>query len=214
MPAVRWPGLGPFVPAMVAPSPRRATAKRTRTLSSGSGTLTPIPIAERRWRGALTAALAAYGLWCGLTPERYHWLDALDLPIHETGHLVFMWGGEVLAALGGTLFQLIVPLAFVWHFAREGDRHAATVPLWWVGQNCWNIARYVADARAQELPLVGGGEHDWAFLLATWGWLPHDQSIAGGVRTVGWMLVAGSVWLGWSALARERDTAASEAASA
>lgn len=49
---------------------------------------------------------------------------------------------------GGTLFQLIVPLAFVVYFWRRGDRHAASVPLWWVGQNCWNIARYVADAHA------------------------------------------------------------------
>jgi len=164
--------------------------------------MTTLPLHERRWRRALTIGLALYGAWCGLTPERFHWPDGIDLPIHETGHLVFAWGGEVLAALGGTLFQLLMPLAFVWYFWREGDRHAASVPLWWVGQNCWNVARYVADARAQELPLVGGGEHDWAFLLATWDGLAHDQVIARVVRAVGWLIVGASVWLGWSALAR------------
>lgn len=157
--------------------------------------------AERRWRSALTVGLALYGLWCGLTPDRFHWPDALDLPIHETGHLVFGWGGEVLAALGGTLFQLIMPLAFVGYFWRGRDRHAASVALWWVGQNCWNIARYVADARAQALPLVGGGEHDWAFLLATWGRLERDQVIARDIRFAGWVLVGGAIWLGWRALA-------------
>jgi hypothetical protein len=70
-----------------------------------------------------------------------------------------------------------------------------------VGQNCWNIARYVADARAQELPLVGGGEHDWAFLLATWGALARDQALARDVRLLGWLLVGGAIWLGWRALA-------------
>ena len=159
------------------------------------------PADERRWRGALTLGLALYGLWCGTTPERFHWPDALDLPIHETGHLVFAWGGEVLAALGGTLFQLLLPLAFVVSFVRRGDRHAASVALWWVGQNCWNVARYVADARAQELPLVGGGEHDWAFLLETWGLLARDQAIARDVRLLGWILVVGSVWWGRRALA-------------
>jgi hypothetical protein len=107
----------------------------------------------------------------------------------------------VLAALGGTLFQLLLPLAFVAYFWRRHDRHAAGVALWWVGQNCWNVARYVADARAQELPLVGGGEHDWAFLLATWDLLPRDQALARDLRFVGWMIVAAAVWIGWRALA-------------
>lgn len=172
--------------------------------STRSPELDDLSPAERRWRGALTLGLALYGLWCGLTPDRFHWPDAVDLPIHETGHLVFGWGGEVLAALGGTLFQLIMPLAFVGYFLRRRDTHAASVALWWVGQNCWNIARYIADARAQELPLVGGGEHDWAFLLATWDRLARDQIIARDVRLAGWILVAAAVWVGWRALDRGR----------
>ena len=163
-------------------------------------------ITERRWRGVLTAVLAVYGIWCGLTPDRFHWPDALDLPIHETGHIVFGWGGEVLASLGGTLFQLIVPLAFVIYFWRRKDRHAASVALWWVGQNCFNIARYIADARAQELPLVGGGEHDWAFLLASWRLLPQDTAIAYYARGFAWLLIATATWLGWLSLSREPAT--------
>lgn len=155
---------------------------------------------ERRWRRALTVGLAIYAIWSLATPDQFHFLDALDLPIHETGHLVFAWGGEVITALGGTLFQLIVPLAFVVYFWRRGDRHAASIPLWWVGQNCWNIARYVADARAMELPLVGGGEHDWNFLLSAWGVLPRDIVIARDLRFVGALIVAASIGIGWLAL--------------
>lgn len=161
--------------------------------------------AERRWRAGLTTVLALYGLWCGLTPGRFHWPDALDLPIHETGHLVFAWGGDVLAALGGTLFQLLLPLAFVGYFVRRKDGHAASVALWWVGQNLWNVARYVGDARAQELPLVGGGEHDWAFLLAEWDLLARDHLLARDLRFFGWMLVGAATWWGWRSLARDPD---------
>lgn len=90
--------------------------------------------------------------------------------------------------VGGTLMQLIVPAAFVMALWRAGDLHGATVPLWWVGQNCWNISVYVKDARAQELPLVGGGEHDWALLLGNWGWLERDQALGGTVYLLGFLL--------------------------
>ena len=117
----------------------------------------------------------------------------------------------MLTALGGTLLQLLMPLAFVAYFQRRRDRHAASVALWWVGQNCWNIARYIADARAQELPLVGGGEHDWAFLLGTWGRLARDQVIARDVRLLGWVLVIAATWLGWRALVAARMADAPDA---
>ena len=59
--------------------------------------------------------------------------------------------GEFMQFLGGTLFQLIMPAAFVGYFLRR-DRHAASVALWWIAQNLWNISVYIRDARAQELP--------------------------------------------------------------
>lgn len=145
----------------------------------------------------MTAALAGYTAWIIATPDRFHFLDNLNLAIHETGHLVFGWGGEVLTALGGTLLQLLLPLAFALSFWRRGDRHAASVALWWTGQNCFNIARYVADARAQELPLVGGGEHDWTFLLAHWGVLDRDLGIARDVRFLGVVVTLGALFSGW-----------------
>ena len=155
------------------------------------------PMQERRWRLALTLFLAVYGWLCLRSPESYRWLDSLDLAIHETGHLVFALDGDTLHILGGTLFQLIVPAAFAIALWRQGDRHGATVPLWWVGQNCWNISVYIKDATAQELPLVGGGEHDWAALLGGAGWLQHDQIIGGWVWLTGTLIYAAAALLGW-----------------
>ena len=160
-------------------------------------------VLRRRWRAFLTLVLAIYGYICLRSPGDYRWLDSLDLAIHETGHLVFAFNGEMLAILGGALFQLIVPAVFVVALWRAGDRHGATVPLWWVGQNCWNISVYVRDARAQELPLVGGGEHDWAILLGEWGMLSRDGALADAVHLVGVVLYLVAVIGGWYLLRHE-----------
>lgn len=136
-----------------------------------------------------------------LDPSPDSFLHGVDLAIHETGHLVFAPFGETVGFLGGTLAQLLMPAAFLAYFWRRGDRHAATVPLWWLAQNCWDISVYVADARAQELPLVGGGEHDWAYLLGAAGWLSHDQGIARAFHFVGVMLYLIAV-VGGAMLAR------------
>jgi hypothetical protein len=146
-------------------------------------------------RRILTAALFVWGAYDLAHPGRGTLLDGVDLAIHETGHLVFNPFGEFLGFAGGTLFQLIVPAIFLGYFWRRGDRHAASVALWWVGQNCGHIATYVADARAQELPMVGGGEHDWLYLLSATRHLPDDLAIARSVRSVGLLLIVGStVW--------------------
>jgi hypothetical protein len=97
---------------------------------------------------------------------------------------------------GGTLFQLIMPAIFVGYFLRREDRHSASVALWWVAQNFWNISVYAADARAQELPLVGGGEHDWAYLLGELHWLQYDQRIARIIWTAGVVLFVTAIAMG------------------
>jgi hypothetical protein len=153
-------------------------------------------------RRALSVALFAYGAYDLSHPGCGGLVDAVDLPIHETGHLVFMAFGDFIHVAGGTLFQLIMPALFVVYFWRRGDRHAASVMLWWVAQNCGNIAVYAADARAQELPLVGGGEHDWAYMLGTLGLLAKDQLVARDIRAVGWVLLCVATAWGWVAAQR------------
>jgi len=149
-------------------------------------------------RRALTVALAVYGAYLLFQPDHYSWLDSLDLAIHEFGHPLFRIFGQFIGFLGGTLMQLIMPAAFVTYFWRRGDRHAATVALWWVAQNLWNISIYIQDAQAQELPLVGGGEHDWTYLLGRLGLLNHDRLIGGVVRVAGAVTYAWSCLRGWT----------------
>jgi hypothetical protein len=157
------------------------------------------PRTARLARLGFLVFLAVYGAASLRTPERGRLLDGIDLAIHETGHLVFAPFGEHLQMLGGTLLQLVVPACFVVYFLRRGERYGGAVCLWWVAQNCWNVSVYIADARAQELPLVGGGEHDWAYLLGEAGWLARDQAIASSVHHAGVLLFLIALGLGLTA---------------
>lgn len=141
----------------------------------------------------LVGFLAWYGFVSFRSPEAYRLLDSVDLAIHETGHLVFAPFGEWMGVFGGTLFQLLVPAAFVAHFAWRRELFAASACLWWVAQSLWNTSVYIADARAQVLPLVGGGEHDWEYLLGAAGLLARDQEVARLVHGVGVLLYATAI---------------------
>ncbi len=148
-------------------------------------------------RRALTSGLAVYGVFIILTPGHYSIIDSVDLAIHEAGHVFFGPFGEFVGFLGGTLFQLIVPLTFFGYFVHRRNWYAGSVLLWWMAQNLWNISVYVKDARALELPLVGGGEHDWAYLLGELGLLHRDQGIGNAIFAAGMLIFIVSVALGF-----------------
>ena len=146
--------------------------------------------ASRLLRLALTILLAAWGWAIQLRPmERGWFLQNVNLAVHETGHLVFTPLGEFMHFAGGSIFQLLVPLAFVAYFLRRGDQHAATVALWWEATNWWYVAVYVDDAQRLQLDLVGGGEHDWAYLLGELGKVHASAEIAARVHAVGTVLL-------------------------
>jgi hypothetical protein len=137
------------------------------------------------------AALIAVGLlgfWIYVDEDQ--WLPILDganLAFHEAGHKVYGIFGDTLGLYGGTLGQLTFPLVAFGIFTYRKQWAQAAIPLAWAGQNLFNIARYMADARANELPLVGGTEHDWYNILMRWGALMKDERYAGYTRTLGWL---------------------------
>ncbi|HKJ92439.1 MAG TPA: hypothetical protein VJ957_04680 [Longimicrobiales bacterium] len=147
-------------------------------------------------RTAFILLLALYGAVLIKHYGTYGFMDNVDLPIHEAGHIFFSPFGEFIQFLGGTLMQLLVPSVFFAYFLIQGNRYAATVILWWIAQNLWNISVYIRDTRTQLLPLVGGGEHDWAYLLGRLGVTQYDQQIAGTVRFAGILIFLASILLG------------------
>jgi hypothetical protein len=125
-------------------------------------------------RALLCAALAAWTAWFALHGIDWEiiggsFLHHPNLAFHEFGHVFFRPFGEFMTILGGSLFQVLLPLALaVFFFARQRDNLAAAAALWWCGQNFVDVAPYIQDAEYRVLPLVGGrGEesHDWGNLL-------------------------------------------------
>jgi hypothetical protein len=146
-------------------------------------------------------------------------VDSANLVVHEAGHLLFGWFGETLGIAGGTLLQLLVPLALAASFAYRKHTAGTAFCCFFLFENFLYIATYMADARALDLPLVsvGGGEsidHDWAVMFSAVGLLERDTQIAGFVRMIGWLgMLATAAWLGWRAW-RDQDAARAQAASA
>jgi len=119
-------------------------------------------------------------------------LHPVDLVFHEAGHVLFSPFGRFLTVLGGSLFQVLVPLVCaVALYQNARDRFGAAVGGWWAGQNLVDLAPYIGDARALQLPLLGGQTgaevegHDWEAILQTLGWLQYDRTLAATAHAVG-----------------------------
>jgi hypothetical protein len=74
----------------------------------------------------------------------------------------------------------------------------------------------MADARAQQLPLLTVGDseyviHDWNYLFGKLGLLEHDVQIAGTVRIFGWLgMLWVTLWLLRRGLSRKQELPGSE----
>ncbi|WP_229721857.1 hypothetical protein [Marinobacterium nitratireducens] len=110
-------------------------------------------------------------------------LHNANLPFHEFGHVLFRPLGRFMTILGGSLFQVMMPLGLMLAFIlQRRDTFAASIMLWWSGQNFIDVSPYIADAPYRALPLIMGmGEdaHDWGNLLAMTGSLHRAGLYAG-----------------------------------
>jgi len=135
--------------------------------------------------------LGAYFLWIAHDPMQGSFLDNVDLPIHETGHLLFRPFGEFLMVAGGSLFQVIFPAVFVGYFIWNQKLYSAAVVLMWVGQSILNVWVYASDAVTMQLVLTSGltgsegGFHDWNYLLTATGLIGATKTVAGIIRFAG-----------------------------
>ena len=100
----------------------------------------------------------------------------MRLIFHEAGHIVFSPFGELITVLGGTLMQLLVPIACWIAFATTSPSpFGMAVMCWWTGDNLVEIAYYVNDARSLSVTLLGGFTgaevegHDWEHILGLAG---------------------------------------------
>jgi hypothetical protein len=153
----------------------------------------------------LILLVGGYFIYGGLKPCASGLMNSADLALHEGGHVIFGVFGEYPGMWGGTLTQLLFPLVIASHFFRRDDDFSARVILCWFGQNFFHIAPYVKDARAELLPLVGGGIHDWHYILSRAGLLNMDQMIGNALWWAGFAVIVHSVFMGILSAGKEQE---------
>lgn len=109
-------------------------------------------------------------------------LDNFLLTVHEAGHTFFsIFGWRTLTIFAGSLFQIIMPLLILAYFWFNRIKIGIQFSLYLVGFSFVDVAFYIADAGARQLPLLGNLSkeyHDWHNLLLQWNILEYDNTIA------------------------------------
>lgn len=134
-----------------------------------------------------TLLISAYFFYCIANPTFGHFIDNVDLVIHEAGHWVFIFFGQFIQVLGGSLLQILVPIVFAAYFFSRREAFSASIVLFWVGYNIINVSLYMADAVVMQLPLLGGNSsgHDWNYLLSQTYLLEYTRFLSKAVYSVG-----------------------------
>jgi hypothetical protein len=169
-------------------------------------------------RAALVALLAVWTLRFATHPLNAQaingsFLHLVTLAFHEAGHIFFSPLGPFLMSLGGSLTQIIVPIVCAVAFVRKPDLFGTAVAVWWTGQNFVDLGPYIADARALQMPLLGGATgaevegHDWEAILQALGWLHRDRQLGMFAHVIGSVtMVAGVAAAGWVAWNDHRNS--------
>jgi hypothetical protein len=163
---------------------------------------------NRPWKPVSRPALAAwliFYVWFMLYAFSAHggflFIDSANLVVHEGGHNLFAWFGPTLCLWGGTLLQWLVPFLLAGYFFSQRETAGFVFCLFFFFENWLYTATYMADARAQVLPLVTTGdpdfvEHDFFRIFSNLGVLSLDTQIASVVRILGWCgMLACAAWL-------------------
>ena len=160
-------------------------------------------------RAVLIVACVFYGIFllqAGQGTGLRALMDLVFIPIHEGGHLLFRFFGMFIMVAGGTIMQLAVPLMLAMWFALHRQVPGTAFCTFFFFEQMLPISTYMADARAQELPLLTVGDadyviHDWAYLFGRLGVLNYDIQIAEAVRALGWCgMLAAVTWMVWRSL--------------
>lgn len=128
----------------------------------------------------LVTLISAYMFYYMATLSDWHFIDNVNLIFHEAGHTIFSFFGEFVHYLGGTLMQILIPAIFSFYFYNRKDYFSASLLLFWLSQNFFNVYVYAGDSIKMELPLLGGDgvNHDWNYMLSSVGLLRYTDQVS------------------------------------
>jgi hypothetical protein len=134
----------------------------------------------------LVLECALYGL-CAIVLVQaldYYWQDTrksmptllwlfrtMQLYLHEGGHFISSPFGETLMILGGSFWQIMLPMALFLFTLRDRMR-IGSFALFFTGLCTMDVSYYARDAFFRIQPLIGGAHknmHDWFRLAVRWG---------------------------------------------
>jgi len=124
-------------------------------------------------------------------------LHGFLLVLHEAGHFMTP-GGRFFVILGGTLWQIFIPIVIAVYFVLSKQFFSSSLVLFLVGFSFADSAVYVGDASARLLPLItlDASTHDWWNLLRMLGLLEYDKFLAALFYLQGWLFFALACYLG------------------
>ncbi|MBV9891875.1 MAG: hypothetical protein JO090_13430, partial [Rhizobacter sp.] len=167
----------------------------------------PDDVPRVAWLGRI-ALLVVVALWgmsvvFGRMTDPAGVLHLTLILFHEAGHVVFAPFGQTIRVAGGTLGQLLIPLACAVALHRRGDNFGAAIASSWLALSLIDASVYAYDAADPVLPLIGGGTgadsfHDFVFLFERTGQLAHARSWAVLMKVVGGLALSAS--LAWGAV--------------
>ena len=155
-------------------------------------------ILDEPWKSVSRSALAAWLVfyiaflaYAFSAHGGFLFIDSANLIVHEGGHNLFGWFGPTMCLWGGTLLQWLVPFLLAIYFFTQRQTTGFVFCLFFFFENWLYTATYMANARAQVLPLVTTGdsdfvEHDFYAIFSSLGVLNYDTKIAAVVRLLGW----------------------------
>ena len=118
-----------------------------------------------------------------------------NMIVHESGHGIcyLLPCSQFLTALNGTLFQLALPLIFIYYYHKRHNELALSLGFIWLAQNLVYVAWYMSYSQTPNLyPFFLGGSaiHDFWYIFTQLGVLEYDWLISGVVRfTAGVILI-------------------------
>ena len=136
------------------------------------------------------------------------------LPFHEFGHILFMPFGEFMTLLGGSIFQVLLPLLLgVYFVVKNRDPFAGALMLWWAAAGILDTAPYIYDAWEPRHVLLTGrtgdtGAHDFIDTLGDLGLLHKAQALGRATHAFGALVMLAA--LGWGAWLLRRQHQASK----
>lgn len=117
------------------------------------------------------------------------------VPIHETGHFLFMPLGTDMSYLGGSLLQVCLPAIFSFYFLSQRLVSLGSIFLFLTGRHMVQMAQYMESAHNPSSVLLlsldqNPETHDWFHLFSKAGLLNYDTTIAMGTRVIAYLIIS------------------------